>query len=104
MNADVTTFLVGSSSSYCKITLFVFTVCCTSVGVGCHGIGGLKFLIGVVDEIFFVRHGDGVGWGLDVGSSGTDGKAVAGSRIVAVLDVGKILSRLMWFVRCTDAR
>ena len=60
MNADVATLLVRATAGDSQIALLIRITVGGSGGRSSRGGGGsLKLLIGVVDEIFFVRHGDG---------------------------------------------
>lgn len=56
VNANITALrLVCGSSGYCEVTFL-----CSTVGLGCscgrRGLVGLQLLVGVVNEIFLVRH------------------------------------------------
>lgn len=60
MDTDIAALLVGAATSDSQVTLLLRGAIGNSGSSGgLCGICGLKLLVGVVDEIFFVRHGDG---------------------------------------------
>ncbi len=65
VNTDVGSFaLLGAGSSRGEVTLLRVAVgraCCSS---GAGTVGGLYLIVGVVDQFFFCRHGEGglLGW------------------------------------------
>lgn len=57
MDSDVAALLVGASARDSQVTLLIgISISCGRGGSGGGGRGGLKLLVGVVDQIFFVRH------------------------------------------------
>ena len=58
MNADIRAFgLVRAGSSYSEVT-FLLAVCCARSRGGGRAVGRLDLLVGVIDQVFFGRHGD----------------------------------------------
>jgi hypothetical protein len=72
VDADITAFLFAG-----RIGRSQATFACSCVAVGGR-LRGLDLLVGVVDEILFVRHVD-----LDGGNEGARGVEVGGERIVS---------------------
>lgn len=57
VNADIAALLVGAATGDSQVTLLsCSTVGCRGGSCGRRGIGGLKLLVGVVNEILLVRH------------------------------------------------
>lgn len=60
VNSDVTALLVGAAAGDSQITLLVgVAVGCSGGGSGGGGRGGLELLVGVIDQVFLVRHDSG---------------------------------------------
>lgn len=67
VDADIATLLVGTAAGDGQVALLSGIAIGGGRGGGGGGssIGGGQLLVGVVDEIFFVRHVDGMEGGLD---------------------------------------
>lgn len=74
VNADVATLLVRAATGDSQVTLLVGIAVGRSGSSSSGGGGGsgLQLLVGVIDQILFVRHVDGeVEWRVDRGSQGS---------------------------------
>lgn len=62
VDTDVAALLVGAAAGDSQVALLVgIAIGGSGSSGGGGGSGGLQLLVGVIDEIFFVRHGD-VNW------------------------------------------
>lgn len=61
VNTDVTALGAGCTTADSQVSLLFLSVGDGAISSSCRGFGGLKLLVGVVDEILFGRHFDGLG-------------------------------------------
>lgn len=68
VNADIAALLVGAATGDSQVTLLVcIAVCRSRSSSSCGGGGGgLQLLVGVIDQILFVRHVEGEGASISV--------------------------------------
>ena len=60
VDTDVAALLVGAAAGDSQVALLVgVAIGGSRSGGGGGSCGGLQLLVGVIDEIFFVRHGEG---------------------------------------------